>query len=199
MSELTLTVIRLGLLALLWIFVFSVVGVLRGDLYGTRVLTRGKTGSPRRPFREPVASAVPGHRPDGPKASSASSRRILRRHLPRIPQTDRAQAGRGRFDPADRQDQLRAAEVGLFWPSRCTTLLARTSDWYDRRTKTRGMPVRTCSSSPMEWAATPQAMLQARSRSARWSVSTVRTPAQMRLWTGSRRCCERRTPSCETR
>ncbi len=76
MSELTLTVIRLGLLALLWIFVFSVVGVLRGDLYGTRVLTRGKTGSPRRPAREPVASAVPGHRPDRPKASRASSRRI---------------------------------------------------------------------------------------------------------------------------
>ena len=34
MSELTLTVIRLGLLALLWIFVFSVVGVLRGATAG---------------------------------------------------------------------------------------------------------------------------------------------------------------------
>ncbi|WP_137122838.1 FHA domain-containing protein FhaB/FipA [Segeticoccus rhizosphaerae] len=40
MSELTVTVIRLGLLALLWAFVFSVVGVLRGDLYGTRVVSR---------------------------------------------------------------------------------------------------------------------------------------------------------------
>jgi hypothetical protein len=40
MSELTLTIIRLGLLALLWIFVFSVVGVLRGDIYGTRVVAR---------------------------------------------------------------------------------------------------------------------------------------------------------------
>jgi pSer/pThr/pTyr-binding forkhead associated (FHA) protein len=75
MSELTLTVIRLGLLALLWIFVFSVVGVLRGDLYGTRVLTRGKTGPPRRAAREPVASAVPAHRPDTPKTTRASSRR----------------------------------------------------------------------------------------------------------------------------
>ena len=36
MSELTLTLLRLGLLALLWIFIFSVVGVLRSDLYGTR-------------------------------------------------------------------------------------------------------------------------------------------------------------------
>ena len=45
MSELTLTIIRLGLLALLWIFVFSVVGVLRGDIYGTRVVSR----TPRKP------------------------------------------------------------------------------------------------------------------------------------------------------
>ena len=40
MSELTLTIIRLGLLVLLWIFIFSVVGVLRGDIYGTRVVSR---------------------------------------------------------------------------------------------------------------------------------------------------------------
>lgn len=40
MSELTLNIIRLGILALLWAFVFSIVGALRGDLYGTRVLTR---------------------------------------------------------------------------------------------------------------------------------------------------------------
>jgi len=53
MSELTLTIIRLGLLVLLWIFVFSVVGVLRGDLYGTRVVNR----LPRRrtPERAPAA------------------------------------------------------------------------------------------------------------------------------------------------
>jgi pSer/pThr/pTyr-binding forkhead associated (FHA) protein len=40
MSELTVTVVRLGLLAVLWVFVFSVVGVLRGDLFGTRVTQR---------------------------------------------------------------------------------------------------------------------------------------------------------------
>jgi hypothetical protein len=57
MSELTLTIIRLGLLVLLWIFVFSVVGVLRGDLYGTRVVSR----TPRKPSpaaRQPAAGAV---------------------------------------------------------------------------------------------------------------------------------------------
>jgi pSer/pThr/pTyr-binding forkhead associated (FHA) protein len=46
MSELTVTVVRLGLLAVLWVFVFSVVGVLRGDLFGTRVTQRGKTPTP---------------------------------------------------------------------------------------------------------------------------------------------------------
>ena len=45
MSELTVTVVRLGLLAVLWVFVFSVVGVLRGDLFGTRVTRRGTTPS----------------------------------------------------------------------------------------------------------------------------------------------------------
>ncbi|MEW1952139.1 FHA domain-containing protein [Terrabacter sp. NPDC080008] len=40
MSELTLTLLRLGLLALLWLFIFSVVGVLRTDIYGTKVSRR---------------------------------------------------------------------------------------------------------------------------------------------------------------
>jgi hypothetical protein len=47
MSELTLTVLRLGLLVLLWVFVFSVVGVLRGDLYGTRVRRRPASAEER--------------------------------------------------------------------------------------------------------------------------------------------------------
>ena len=36
MNELTLTLLRFGLLALLWFFVFAVVGVLRSDLYGAK-------------------------------------------------------------------------------------------------------------------------------------------------------------------
>ena len=55
MSELTVTVVRLGLLAVLWIFVFSVVGVLRGDLFGTRVTQR--TVKPTTPEKEPAAPA----------------------------------------------------------------------------------------------------------------------------------------------
>jgi hypothetical protein len=74
MSELTLTVIRLAFLALLWIFVFSIVGVLRGDLYGTRVLTRGKPSAPRRPAPKPVVKAPPPTIPVGPKATRAGRR-----------------------------------------------------------------------------------------------------------------------------
>jgi len=40
MSELTLTLLRLGYLALLWILVLSVALVIRRDLYGTRVTRR---------------------------------------------------------------------------------------------------------------------------------------------------------------
>ena len=74
MSELTLTVIRLALVALLWIFVFSVVGVLRGDLYGTRVLTRGKPKPLPRRAREPVSTGVPVTKPVAPRPSRASRR-----------------------------------------------------------------------------------------------------------------------------
>ena len=40
MSELTLTVMRLGFLAVLWLFVIVAVQVIRSDLFGTRVTQR---------------------------------------------------------------------------------------------------------------------------------------------------------------
>jgi len=40
MSELTITLLRLGYLALLWVLVLSAIGVLRRDLYGTRITDR---------------------------------------------------------------------------------------------------------------------------------------------------------------
>jgi pSer/pThr/pTyr-binding forkhead associated (FHA) protein len=68
MSELTLTIIRLGLLVLLWIFVFSVVGVLRGDIYGTRVVSR----TPRKP---PPAARQPAARSAAPEAPQKRQKR----------------------------------------------------------------------------------------------------------------------------
>ncbi|MCD9154343.1 FHA domain-containing protein FhaB/FipA [Aeromicrobium duanguangcaii] len=39
MSELTLTLIKLGFLAVLWLFVLSAVSVIRTDIFGTKVTT----------------------------------------------------------------------------------------------------------------------------------------------------------------
>jgi pSer/pThr/pTyr-binding forkhead associated (FHA) protein len=43
MSELAVTLLRLGYLVLLWVFVLSAIGVLRRDLYGTRIVSRRRT------------------------------------------------------------------------------------------------------------------------------------------------------------
>jgi pSer/pThr/pTyr-binding forkhead associated (FHA) protein len=62
MSELTVTVLRLGLLAALWFFVFSIVTVLRSDLYGTRIVTRREARRDARRGR-PVAASPRGQVP----------------------------------------------------------------------------------------------------------------------------------------
>src|SRR6476660_5220343 len=75
MSELTLTIIRLGRLVLLWIFVFSVVGVLRGDIYGTRVVSRtSRKPAPSRRTRGAAAGAAgaPAVGPAGAAGAAAS-------------------------------------------------------------------------------------------------------------------------------
>ncbi|MDH6226016.1 MULTISPECIES: FHA domain-containing protein FhaB/FipA [Streptomyces] len=49
MSELTLTVMRLGFLAVLWLFVIVAVQVIRSDLFGVRVTQRGARREAARP------------------------------------------------------------------------------------------------------------------------------------------------------
>jgi len=56
MSELTLTVIRLGFLAVLWAFVLVVAGVMRTDLFGQRV-SGGRTRTKAAP--KPAKQARP--------------------------------------------------------------------------------------------------------------------------------------------
>ena len=58
MSELTYTIIRLGLLALLWIFVLSLAAVLRRDIYGTRISRRSRRATPPSPARVPVPAGA---------------------------------------------------------------------------------------------------------------------------------------------
>jgi len=86
-SELTLTVIRLGLLGLLWVFVFSVVGVLRGDLYGTRVSPR----APRSRVSRREARAANAYSEQSGASSPAGQSRD--RSASRIPTTVTLTAG----------------------------------------------------------------------------------------------------------
>jgi pSer/pThr/pTyr-binding forkhead associated (FHA) protein len=56
MSSLTLTIIRLGFLAVLWLFVLTAVSVMRSDLFGRRVAPRPASRAappPPRPSKQP--------------------------------------------------------------------------------------------------------------------------------------------------
>jgi pSer/pThr/pTyr-binding forkhead associated (FHA) protein len=62
MSELTLTVMRLGFLAVLWLFVIVAVQVIRSDLFGTRVTQRGSRRDAGRPQQAAARQAPPQQR-----------------------------------------------------------------------------------------------------------------------------------------
>jgi hypothetical protein len=81
MSELTITVMRLGLLVALWAFVVAVVGVLRGDLYGTQV-------TPRRAAQSRGATPRPVARGASPAAVPAEQRPVARRVAARAANRD---------------------------------------------------------------------------------------------------------------
>ena len=70
MSELTLTVLRLGFLVLLWTFVLTVAGVMRSDLFGPRV-TRSR--APKSAGR----SASPPSKPAKAKGGRKGTARAL--------------------------------------------------------------------------------------------------------------------------
>src|ERR1044072_5836593 len=52
MSELTLTLIKIGFLALLWLFVLSSVSVIRSDMFGERVETARASGAAPKPPKQ---------------------------------------------------------------------------------------------------------------------------------------------------
>jgi pSer/pThr/pTyr-binding forkhead associated (FHA) protein len=61
MSELVVTLVRLGFLVLLWLLVLSAIGVLRRDISGTRVLARGSlTGARGRKADDGGSRPAPG-------------------------------------------------------------------------------------------------------------------------------------------
>ncbi|GHJ91944.1 MULTISPECIES: FHA domain-containing protein FhaB/FipA [Streptomyces] len=78
MSELTLTVMRLGFLAVLWLFVIVAVQVIRSDLFGTRVTQRGSRRQEARPQQSGRQQAAPpqqrGQQPPQPSGGGRSRR-----------------------------------------------------------------------------------------------------------------------------
>jgi pSer/pThr/pTyr-binding forkhead associated (FHA) protein len=64
MSELTLTLIKLGFLAVLWLFVLSAVSVIRSDIFGTKATStpkpaKGKQKAPAKPKNRKAPRGVP--------------------------------------------------------------------------------------------------------------------------------------------
>ncbi|BCL29377.1 FHA domain-containing protein [Streptomyces aurantiacus] len=74
MSELTLTVMRLGFLAVLWLFVIVAVQVIRSDLFGTRVTQRGSRREAQRPQQAARQGAPPQQRQQQTAAAGGGGR-----------------------------------------------------------------------------------------------------------------------------
>ena len=82
MSELTITLLRLGYLALLWVLVLFAIGVLRRDLYGTRITDRRR----RKAAVPAAAAAAVATEPARPETAPT-----------RIPRSTRSGGGPGRL------------------------------------------------------------------------------------------------------
>jgi pSer/pThr/pTyr-binding forkhead associated (FHA) protein len=77
MSELTLTVMRLGFLAVLWLFIIVAVQVIRSDLFGTRVTQRAarRGGGERPPARQQAPRQQ--NRPSGRQRRGAPTKLVV--------------------------------------------------------------------------------------------------------------------------
>lgn len=73
MSELTLTVLRLGFLVLLWTFVLTVAGVMRSDLFGQRV----SGGRAARSAPRPKPAAKPAKPPKQSRRGTARALTVV--------------------------------------------------------------------------------------------------------------------------
>ncbi|ONK12770.1 FHA domain-containing protein [Streptomyces sp. MP131-18] len=76
MSELTLTVMRLGFLAVLWLFVIVAVQVIRSDLFGTRVTQRAVARRPE-PAPQQPRRQQPQAQPRGRQRRGAPTKLVI--------------------------------------------------------------------------------------------------------------------------
>ncbi len=82
MSQLSVSLLRLGFLVLLWAMVLVAIGVLRSDLYGTRVTSRGKGRKRRaRPDGRANKRAAPSRASTGVRPGAVSTQTPAAAHL----------------------------------------------------------------------------------------------------------------------
>src|SRR6266508_4518320 len=93
MSELTLTLIKLGFLALLWMFVLSVLSVIRSDLFGAKVTGRAV---------QAAAAPAPPPKPAKKKRGQPGGGRDRRIHQDRPYDAEPGQVGQKLDDPVAR-------------------------------------------------------------------------------------------------
>ncbi len=79
MSQLSITLLRMGFLVLLWALVLSAIAVLRADLYGTRITARGRGRESRAARAE--KTAAPTRAGTGLRAGAVSTRGSTSGHL----------------------------------------------------------------------------------------------------------------------
>jgi hypothetical protein len=60
MSELALFLVRTGFVVALWIFVFSIISVIRADLFGQKVVSRAASANAPKVVSSPIAPHAPG-------------------------------------------------------------------------------------------------------------------------------------------
>lgn len=83
MSEVTITLLRLGYLALLWVLVLSAISVLRRDLYGTRISDRRRAArqasapAAAAPAAQAPATTAPARAPRSTRGRSSSPTRLV--------------------------------------------------------------------------------------------------------------------------
>ena len=69
MSELALFLVRTGFLALLWIFIFSIISVIRADLFGQKVVSKVASANLPNAFVPASGSNPAGAKPSEQKAT----------------------------------------------------------------------------------------------------------------------------------
>ncbi len=72
MSELALFLVRTGFLALLWIFIFSIISVIRADLFGQKVVSKVASANLPNTF-----VAAPGAVPASPKPAEQKATKLV--------------------------------------------------------------------------------------------------------------------------